>query len=168
MPLTIQNPFSFKKQAVATIHCLIGTEDRNIFHAFNDSTGVHILNHKLQTGYDSVPDAIAPYVVTKGDERIFEGPHCILFEPMSRPWDFAKGDWADTEPKREKGDNVKSKRDVIASTSLHEGLALAAKQGEQKDRFSRVANILFLALGLLIVIAFIIGVSSGIIPKPHL
>jgi hypothetical protein len=153
--MPVQNPF--KTKPINNIHCLVIGEDKTLTHQYGESTGVHVLFHKTRTGYDSFPNAIANYTKAENGQRLFLGPHCIVFEPMSRPWSFSDGTWA----------KIKHKKEVICTTALHEGCSMAIQQQNVRERFNKVANILFLVCGILILIAFLVAHQSGALPHIH-
>lgn len=150
--------FGNKNKASIYMPCIVFGEDRTKTHRDLTSTGVYLLDPKNRLGYDSFPDSIAScYEQQRNGEMKYVGQVCVVYEPMSRPWDFKKQAWADKDLAR--------KADVILESARCEGESQAIQEISDEDKASKMQTALLLLIGIMGVLALLYVFQSGLIQK---
>jgi hypothetical protein len=143
---------SRKQQQVIKVACLCIGEDKVAPWRKEESTGMYLLDRDNRLAYDSCPEAVVPLIVHKGGTAKYRGQVALLYENMSRPFNFTTLRWVEGE----------RKKDTILATAINEGCSMAVQQIVDENRFNRVATILMLALGLLGILAFLAAYQGGV------
>jgi hypothetical protein len=142
-----------RKQPKAVIlNCLCIGEDKTAPWRKEESTGNYLLDRDNRLAYDSCPDAVASLTTHRQGKIKYKGQCAILYEAMSRPFNFKTLRWVEGE----------RKKDVILGTAVNEGCSMAVQQIVDENRFNRTATLLMLALGILGVMGFLAAWSGGV------
>jgi hypothetical protein len=143
-----------KQQKVVTLNCLCIGEDKVAPWRKEESTGTYLLDRNNRLAYDSCPDAVVPLTIHHNGKVKYKGQCAILYEDMSRPFNFSTLNWGVKEDDQ--------KKDVILSTAVYEGCSMAVQQIVDENRFNRTANLLMLALGILGIMGFLAAWNGGV------
>ena len=147
-----------KNKAAISMPSVVLGEDKTKTQRNLESTGVYLLDQRNRLGYDSFPDAIAScFEEQKNGTKKYLGQTCVIFEPMSRPWDFKKCNWVDKDLAR--------KKEVILESARSEGYSRAIQEITDEDQANRMQTALLLLIGIMGVLALLYVFQSGLIQK---
>ena len=141
-----------KQQKVVVLSCLCIGEDKAAPWRKEESTGMYLLDRDNRLAYDSCPDSIVPVRIHQKGKVKYKGQCAILYENMSRPFNFKALNWVEGE----------RKKDTILGTAVNEGCSMAVQQIVDENRFNRTATLLMLALGILGIMGFLAAWHGGV------
>jgi hypothetical protein len=140
------------KQKAVAINCLCIGEDKITPWRKEESTGMYLLDRNNRLAYDSCPEAVVPLIVHRRGMAKQKGQCGIVYENMSRCYNFKTLDWVKTDRKEE----------VIKETAVYEGCSMAVQQIVDENRFNRTVTLLMLALGILGIFGFLAAWQGGL------
>jgi len=140
-----------KQPKVVVLSCLTIGEDKTAPWRKEESTGMYLLDRNNRLAYDSCPSAVKPLTIHRNGKVQYKGQCAILYENMSRPFNFDTLNWVEGERKKE----------VVLGTAVHEGCSMAVQQIIDENRFNRTATLLMLALGILGALALLAAYQGG-------
>jgi len=141
-----------KQQKVVVLSCLCIGEDKAAPWRKEESTGMYFLDRDNRLAYNSCPEAVVPVRFHRKGKVQYKGQCAILYENMSRPFNFETLTWAQDE----------GKKDTILGTAVNEGCSMAVQQIVDENRFNRTATLLMLALGILGIMGFLAAWNGGV------